>query len=312
MLNKNIINILTVDVEDYFQVENFKKSVKFSDWENFEDRVPGNVDKVLGILERHDVKATFFVLGWTAEKFPQLVKKIHDAGHEIACHGYAHELIYKQKCEEFRADVVKAKTILEKIIGEPVLGYRAPSFSIKKESAWALDILAEEGFGYDSSIFPIRRDRGGMPGAVRYPYRIDNKRYVGRRTKDEGRFEKSSSNELWEIPISTVRIFGQNLAFSGGGYFRLLPYKFIKWGIEQINKDEQPAVVYIHPWEFDPEQPKIKADFVNSFRHCVNLNKTEKKFENLLNDFGFGPINESKNSDFFSLTKRKGVYEGKK
>jgi len=279
----NKVNMLTVDVEDYFQVENFKKVIDFSDWGKYEIRVAKNTEKILGLLERANVKATFFVLGWVAEKSPGLVKRIHKAGHEVASHGYAHQLIYTQRPEEFREDLRTAGKILENIIQEPVLGYRAPSYSITKKSTWALDILMEEGLKYDSSLFPIHHDKGGLPEAKRYPYKIYN-----------------HTGYIWEFPISTIRLLNQNIPFSGGGYFRLLPYNLVKLGIKRINKEGFPAITYIHPWELDPEQPRIKAGYLSNFRHYLNISKTEAKLRQMLADFEFKPIR-----DYLTLEKGK-------
>jgi len=266
-------NILTIDVEDYFQVENFKKVIKFSDWGKYEDRVVGNTGKMLEILDNAGVKATFFVLGWTAEKFPGIVSDISEAGHEVASHGYAHAPIYTLSPAEFRADIVKAKKILEGITGRPVLGYRAPTFSLTDKCLWAVEVLAEEGFEYDSSVLPVRHKTRGLPDAGRYPYRI----------VENGR-------SLFEVPISTTTFLGRNMAFSGGGYFRLFPYTYVKNRIKKINTDRHPAVVYMHPWEIDPDQPRIKADIAGRFKHYVNISKTEKKMKRLLDDFEFGSI----------------------
>jgi polysaccharide deacetylase family protein (PEP-CTERM system associated) len=307
-------NILTIDVEDYFQVENFKGVINFSDWEKYELRVVKNTEKILEILAKKNVKATFFVLGWVAERTPELVEKIYKEGHEVACHGYAHQLIYKQTPQEFRADLRKAKAILENVIREPILGYRAPTYSITKESIWALDVLAEEGFKYDSSLFPIRRDKGGLVNAPRFPHRIYNGKngaqehkstgahrslrvtgYALRETQNsspETRYSKPETPYLWEFPISTVRMLNKNIAFSGGGYFRLLPYKFIKWSVEAVNREGYPAIVYLHPWEFDPQQPRVKADYISRFKHYVNIDKTEKKLKQLLDDFEFTTVRE--------------------
>ena len=264
-------NALTIDVEDYFQVENFKNEIKASDWLKFESRVERNTHTVLEILKSAGVKATFFVLGWTAERYPGIVKMIYEAGHEIASHGYAHQLVYEQTPEAFREDVKKAKKILEDIIQEPVLGYRAPTFSITEVSRWAFGILAEEGFMYDSSIFPARRAKGGFAQAQRYPHKISNGR-------------------MWEFPISTSMVFGKSIPFSGGGYFRLFPYWFVKKAICRINSEGKPVIVYVHPWEFDIEQPKIRSSRVNNFKHYVNISKTEGKLKQLLRDFEFTSI----------------------
>ncbi len=280
-------NILTIDVEDYFQVENLKETVKYSDWEKYECRVIKNTDKVLDILDRYSTKATFFVLGWLAERYPELVKKIDGAGHEIASHGYAHNLIYEQSQEDFRADLRRSKTILENIIKHPIVGYRAPSYSITKKSVWALDILMDEGFEYDSSLFPIYHDLGGLPDAKRYPNEIRNNRH-----------------SIIEIPISTVKIVGKNIPFSGGGYLRLLPYRLIRWAAKQVNREGYPVVIYLHPWEFDKDQPRIKTGRIKSFRHYVNLHKTVEKFKKLLNDFKFTSI-----KDFLKNQRPETLYE---
>ena len=268
-------NILTIDVEDYFQVGNFAKVIKTSDWGRYESRVTKNTEMILRILEEAGISTTFFVLGWVAERFPELVKEIHKAGHEVASHGYDHQLVYKQGPEGFRRDIKKAKYILEDITQAEVLGYRAPNYSITKKSMWALDILMEEGFVYDSSLFPINHDKGGMPDSKRYPFKLY-------------RHKKS----MWEFPLSTVRIMNKNIPFSGGGYFRLLPYSFIKWSIGSINGEGRPAVMYLHPWEFDPAQPKIKTDYLSMFRHYVNMSKTESKLKELLGDFRFKSVRD--------------------
>lgn len=256
-------NILTIDLEDYFQVENFSGVIKFSDWDKYESRLVKNTEKVLEILVDADTKATFFVLGWTAERFPEVVKRIHRAGHEVACHSYNHQVVFRQKPEEFRQDLKKTKGIIENIIQDKVIGYRAPTFSIDTDSEWAFDILTEEGFKYDSSFSPARfKLRYNMDSFN--PYKID-----------------TSSGTLWEFPI-----------LSGGGYFRLLPYSFIKRKIKQLNKNGCPAVIYLHPWELDPQQPRIKAGYISSFRHYINISKTEGKFRKLLEDFKFSAIGD--------------------
>ena len=269
------INILTIDVEDYFQVDNLREAVNFSDWDKFESRVVGNTEKIIKILDSADTKATFFILGWVAERFPELIKKIHDLGHEIAGHGLNHQLVTTQNQKQFREDIRKAKEILENIIGEPICGYRAPTFSITKESEWALDILIEEGYKYDSSIFPFRYDKGGLP---------EDKRYIHKIFRHE--------NYIWEFPISSIKMFNHNFPFSGGGYFRLIPYTLMKKLISRHNKTKHTVVVYLHPWEFDSKQPRIKAGWLNSFRHYLNISKTESKFKQLLKDFKFQPIRD--------------------
>ncbi len=270
-----MVNILTIDVEDYFQVENLKSAVRFSDWDNFERRVEISTNKVLEILGSTNTKATFFVLGWVAERHPELIKNIASHGHEIASHGYAHQLIYKQTPEEFRRDIRKSKSILENITREPVLGYRAPTYSITKQSLWAIDILIDEGFTYDSSIFPIHHDKGGLSDAKRYPYKIER-----------------NGKMIIEIPISTMKFLGQNMPFSGGGYFRLFPYGLIKKMTRIVNNEGYSVNVYLHPWEFDPEQPRIEVGKISGFRHYLNLSKTEGKLKQLLRDFEFAPARQ--------------------
>lgn len=256
-----IANIITIDVEDYFQVENFADVVKFSAWDKYESRVVKNTEKLLAQLAKFDTKATFFVLGWVAEKYPALVREIHQAGHEISSHGYAHQLIYTQTEDEFRSDLKRGKTILENIINEPVLGYRAPSFSITKKSLWAFDILNKEGFRYDSSFSSVRYGSGGLPEEKKSPHKINSR--------------------LWEFPVSI-----------GGGYFRLYPYGVTAGLIKRMNKKGHPAIIYLHPWELDPAQPRIKTGALRSFRHYINLEKTKAKLERLLCEFKFGTIRE--------------------
>ncbi len=271
-LPQRIVNAMTVDVEYYCHVTGFAGLVRPEDWPRFESRVEANTGKLLEIFATHKVSATFFMLGWIAERHGRLVKAIHGAGHEIACHGYSHGLVYQLTPEDFRKDVRRAKKLLEDVAGTPVDGYRAPSFSIVKSSLWALDILAEEGFQYDSSIFPIRHDRYGVPDAHRFPHRCQTR----------------NGNGLAEFPISTSRVWGVNLPVGGGGYFRLLPYALTRWSIQRLNNREQrPAVVYIHPWELDPAQPRVPGPLLGRFRHYVNLHTTERKVHRLLHDFSF-------------------------
>lgn len=272
--NNHITNYLTIDVEDYYHVSAFKKTVKFENWQNYESRVVKNTRKILEILSSvRETKGTFFILGWVAEKYPELVKDIDANGHEIACHSYKHRLVYDISPDEFRSDLIKAKSILENIIGKKVIGYRAPSYSITKRSLWALEILSDLGFEYDSSIFPIPHDRYGIPDAPRFIYELLEQNMV-------------------EYPISTSIIFGLKLPISGGGYFRLFPYSFTKMALSKINKHEnQPFVFYIHPWEIDPKQPRINGTGIfTKLRHYNNLGKTAKRFTKLLQDFQFKPI----------------------
>ena len=388
-----MFNILTIDLEDYFQVHVFSDVIKYEDWDNFECRIERNTDRLLEILNEvtdnsklktqnsklndslpipqhlsisanasrlakdylgsspcamrsapcESPKGTFFILGWIAERYPGLVKRIQEEGHEIACHGYAHKLIYTQSKEEFRKDIRKAKAILEDITGSEVIGYRAPSYSITNKSQWAFEVLIEEGFKYDSSIFPIHHDFYGMPDAPRFPFVISlngnnnvefsilnfelnttqDSKLITQNSQLEisNSFTHSPNNSasepqssvlrtsdisepqhrntaahysIIEFPLSTVKLLGQNFPISGGGYFRLFPYSLIRRGLKNINQKEQkPFIFYIHPWELDFEQPRIKEVRLRSrFRHYVNLNKTESKFKKLLSDFQFSSIKE--------------------
>ena len=267
------MNAMTVDVEDYFQVSAFEQNVSPQRWDSFESRVERNTDRLLEMFQGADIRATFFILGWVGERFPSLVRRIAAAGHEVASHGYAHRLVYELTPAQFRQDLRRAKAVLEVASGSPVLGYRAPSFSITRRSMWALDVLVEEGYVYDASIFPVRHDRYGIPDAPRHVHRISR-----------------AGRELWEFPGSTVRRFGQNLAIAGGGYFRLLPYAWTRRGIATVNTREgKPVIFYVHPWEIDPEQPRLDGPWLSRFRHYRNLEETEPRLQRLLSDFRFGP-----------------------
>lgn len=271
-----IVNAMTIDVEDYFQVSGFEHLVSRDSWDKFESRVTRNTQRLLDIFAESGVRGTFFVLGWVAEKYPAIVKAIHDAGHELASHGYGHRLIYTTSAEEFRADVRRATDAIGAATGVRVAGYRAPSFSITNRSLWALDVLIEEGFTYDASIYPIRHDRYGIPDSPRHIHQL-----------------RRASGSLWELPGSTVRWGGVNLPIGGGGYFRLLPYQWTSSGIRRLNTVErEPAIFYLHPWEIDPEQPRLGASILSSFRHYRNLQKTEGRLRQLLKDFKFGPISQ--------------------
>ncbi len=270
------INALTVDVEDYYQVEGFTSVVRREDWSQWESRVEGNTRRLLELFARHEARGTFFTLGWVAERHPALVREIAAAGHEVACHGYEHRLIYQQTPDEFRRDLVRAKKILEDITGNFVEGYRAPSYSITAQSLWALDILIEEGFRYDSSIFPIHHDRYGMPDAERFPHLI-----------------RRAAGQIVEFPPSTVRLFGMNWPMSGGGYFRLLPYSLFSRGLARINQQEdRAAIFFIHPWEVDAGQPVVPGNRLNIWRHRINLHRTLPRLTRLLGDFRFAPVRE--------------------
>jgi len=323
-----MFNILTIDVEDYFQVHAFSDVIKFDDWSNYECRIERNVDRLLEILHgvktqhsklstQDSPKGSFFVLGWIAERYPGLVRRIQKEGHEIACHGYAHKLIYTQSKDEFRQDIRKSKAILEDITGSEVIGYRGSNYSITNKSRWAFEILAEEGFKYDSSIFPIHHDIYGMVNAPRFPFVVSlngnnnfefsmlnfelntfqNSKLITQNSKlraHNSQLNTQTSQFIIEFPVSTVRLLGQNVPISGGGYFRLFPYSFIKKGFKSINqKENKPFVFYVHPWEFDTDQPRVKgAASLSKFRHYVNLHKTEIRFKKLLSDFQFSTIQQ--------------------
>lgn len=287
---KTIRNYMTIDVEDYFHVSAFEDQSPPASWGTRESRVKRNTDIVLGLLDERGVKATFFILGWVAERFPGLVRAIVANGHEIASHGYLHQRVALQDRETYRQDIRRGKGILEDRAGAPVVGYRAPSYSITRRTAWAFDELLEAGFRYDSSIFPMKHDFYGIP---------DWPRFGGYAVKRENvwaaadRIEEHDS-AIAELPITTLRIGRFNLPIAGGGYFRLLPYGVTRWGLNRINRDErQPFVFYLHPWEFDPRQPRMEgASMKSRFRHYLNLDKTEKRFSRLLADFDFQPIVE--------------------
>lgn len=269
-----IVNAMTVDVEEYFHVSAFDGVVPRSGWDSLESRVYHNTERVLDLFDEAEVSATFFVLGWVAERYRSLVRRIASRGHEIASHGYAHRLVYDQSVKAFRDDVRRAKHLLEDIAIMPVDGFRAPSYSITPRSLWALDVLIEEGYRYDASIFPIHHDRYGIPVSAPHVYRIQ---------RDAG--------ELIEVPASTLRIGRLNLPVGGGGYFRILPYEWTRWGIERINSmDRRPAVFYFHPWEIDPEQPRLHGGLLSRFRHYRNLSETEPRLHRLLRDFRFGTM----------------------
>jgi len=274
---EKICNALTFDVEDYYQVSGFENHIDRSEWKNYESRVKANTETILSLLEDNNVKATFFVLGMVAERDHSIVKEIFDAGHEIASHGYSHRLIYNQSPEEFRSETVKSKDLLESIINEPVCGYRAASYSITNNSLWALDIIHNSGFQYDSSIFPIYHDRYGIKDFSR---RIGPVNY------------QNTSLDLIEFPITSVKLSGLNIPASGGGYFRLYPYFISKILLNNfLITEKQPFVFYLHPWEFDPEQPRVQGlSWFTRFRHYNNIHKCSDRLTHLIHDFKFGRI----------------------
>ena len=274
---ESIINAFTVDVEDYYHVQAFAGIIKQSHWDNYESRVVANTHRILKLLDDHQIRGTFFILGWVAERHPELVRDIQKSGHEIGCHSYRHLLIYKMTPDEFRADLKQAGQAIEDITNEPVTAFRAPSFSITQKSLWALDILIEEGYQYDSSIFPVRHDTYGISDADRFPFE-----YKGR------------TGSLIEFPLSVRRILKNNFPVAGGGYFRLYPLKLTLQWLRHINRRERnPFVFYIHPWEVDPDQPRIAASRRSQFRQYQNLRTTEAKLNRMLKEFRFGTLSES-------------------
>jgi polysaccharide deacetylase family protein (PEP-CTERM system associated) len=270
-----IENAFTIDVEDYFHVSALASAIPRETWSSRESRVAASTDRILAMLDERGIKGTFFVLGWVADHVPGLVSRIASLGHEVACHGYSHQLIYKQTPVTFREETARAKALLEDQIGLPVVGYRAASFSITPRSRWALDTLVDLGFKYDSSIFPVRHDRYGMPGASRAP----------------GYVQAPSGGRIAEFPMSTALVAGIPLPVSGGGYFRLLPYAAIRAGLRSINTSEGlPFTFYLHPWEIDVDQPRVKVGLLSRFRHYTNLGKCEGRLERLLSDFKFATM----------------------
>ncbi|MGD8927298.1 MAG: DUF3473 domain-containing protein, partial [Thioalkalispiraceae bacterium] len=258
-------NALTIDVEDYFHVAALSKSISVKDWDNIDSRVEKNTRLLLDIFDSNNAKATFFVLGWVADRYPGIVKEIDSRGHEVASHGYSHQLIYKQTPKVFREETIRSKKLLEDITGKDIKGYRAASYSITKKSLWALDVLADAGFKYDSSIFPVYHDNYGIPGTPTKPYFL----------------ETLESNRLAEYPLTTYRFFKYSLPVAGGGYFRLYPYWLSRFFYKKIIRRGEPLVFYLHPWELDPEQPRVQASWFSKFRHYNNLDKCQGRLERL-------------------------------
>jgi polysaccharide deacetylase family protein (PEP-CTERM system associated) len=272
-----VVNAFSIDVEDYFQVAALAPVVPRESWPTWEYRAERNTEVILKLLEERRTRGTFFILGWCAERSPGLVKRIAAAGHEIACHGFSHQLIYSQTEAVFREETQRAKHFLEDTIGTAITGYRAASFSITSQSLWALDVLIDCGFEYDSSVFPIRHDRYGIPGAAR----------------DPGVIVAPSGRTIVEFPMSAASFFGLRVPVSGGGYFRLLPYGVTRAGLKQINDGTgQPFTFYLHPWEVDPGQPRLKASALSRFRHYNNLHKTEPRLRRLLAEFSFSTMRD--------------------
>jgi len=269
-------NALTVDLEDYYQVTAFSGSIDSSQWASQPSRVEPNTEKVLEILGGAHCRATFFTLGWVAERFPQLVRRVADAGHEVACHSFAHRSVYELSREQFREDTIRAKNVIEDAAGIAVTGYRAPSFSITKSSAWAFEILADLGFKFDSSVFPIRHPNYGIPDAPLDPYRIE-----------------TPCGSLIEFPMPALQFGTQRAPFGGGAYLRLLPYGFTRWAIDYANRTQNRSVcVYMHPWEFDPAQPRVSSGITARIRHYTGLSGFTNKVRRLLSDFEFEPLGD--------------------
>lgn len=271
---KAIVNALTIDVEDYFQVSALAPHFPRKNWDAVPCRVERNVDLILDLLDQRGATATFFTLGWVAERYPQLVRRIAEGGHEVASHGYSHERASAMTPKAFLADIALAKAVLEDIAGKKVTGYRAPSFSIGMQNLWAHDTIAEAGYVYSSSVYPVKHDHYGIPDAPRFPYLL--------------------ASGLMEIPVTTMRLLGRNWPAGGGGYFRLLPYAVSRWQIARVNRDDKrPAIFYFHPWEVDPDQPRVaEASAKVRFRHYVNLSRTENRLKRLLGDFNWGRADE--------------------
>ncbi len=270
-----IINALTIDVEDYFHVSAFEQHIDRCQWDGWLCRVVPNTHRILRLLRRHQICATFFVLGWVAKHYPQLIRDIHDQGHEIGAHGFWHRRIYQQSPDEFREDLRQSRDVLQEIIGRPVVAYRAPSFSITARSSWAWEILAEEGFCYDSSVFPILHDRYGIPDANPAPHQVH-----------------TPSGSIWEFPLPVVRFLRWNIPVGGGGYFRLYPLGLTRLLLNRLNRRlRRPFVCYVHPWELDPGQPRLRCGSrLSRWRHYVNLSSTESKLDALCRWFRFGPL----------------------
>ncbi len=275
-----IQNALTIDVEEWFHVSLFRKKIRREEWDDLKSTVVANTCQVLNILAEKRAKATFFVLGWVAERYPEIVLAIQEQGHEIGSHTYSHQIIYEQSRQEFVADVQRSIVILERLTRERVDSFRAPSYSITRSSLWAWEALADLGIKYDSSIFPVKHDLYGIPDAPRFPFYINLK----------------NRPPLVEVPLSTIRIGDKNIPMAGGGYLRLYPSWFIRNSIRRINREGRPAIIYLHPWELDPDLPRIKIGKFKALRHYGNLDLTEERLRRLLDEFSFAPLNEVLNS----------------
>jgi len=271
---KKVLNAITVDVEDWFNVSVFKDVFDYRDWDHKESRIIPNICRIISLFNEYNIKGTFFVLGWIAERFPEIVLTIKKYGHEIGSHSYSHKLIYEMSKSSFIDDLERSLSILETITNEKVRFFRAPSYSITKETLWALEILSERGIEYDSSIFPIKHDTYGMKSMPRFPFRLNF----------------TNGNKLVEFPLSTIRLYGKNIPIAGGGYLRLFPFWFIKGGIRKLNIEGKPAIIYFHPWELDPDLPRIDVNLISRYRNYSNLDITEFRLRHLFSEFRFGTI----------------------
>jgi polysaccharide deacetylase family protein (PEP-CTERM system associated) len=266
-------NALSVDVEDWFQVGAFENVIDRKNWDALECRVEANTDKILMMFEAAGVKGTFFTLGWIAERYPALIRQIVAQGHEVASHGWDHSRVFNMTAEQFSHDISRARKTLEDISGSEVTGYRAPSFSIDKRTPWAHEELARAGYAYSSSVAPVKHDHYGWPEAPRFGFRPVN------------------GSDFIELPVTTARFIGRTLAAGGGGFFRMLPYGFSQWAVRQVNSESRPAIIYFHPWEIDPGQPRVTgASLKSKLRHYTNLSGMEGKLERLISDFKWGRV----------------------
>lgn len=267
-------NAVTIDLEDYYQVSAFSAEAAVEQWDTFASRIEQNTEKLLSIFDEKGKRATFFTLGWVARRYPKLVREIADRRHEIGCHSNVHRSVFTMGPAEFREDTLQAKQLLEDVAGTPVCGYRAPSFSIKRNSLWAYEVLAELGFSYDSSVFPIKHPNYGWPRAPRSPFAI-----------------RTASGTIVEFPMPALELGGARAPIGGGAYLRLLPYWYTRWGIQYLNnREERPACVYLHPWELDSEQPRMRGSLSARLRHYFGLQGTESKFRRVLGDFETLPL----------------------
>ncbi len=268
-----VVNGLSVDIEDWFQVGAFERTIARDDWDSLLPRVERNSQLVIDLFGRTGAKATFFTLGWVAERYPSLIRRIVDAGHELASHGWDHVRVFTMTPDQFRDDIRRTRVLLEDLAGQKVTGYRAPSFSIDQRTPWAHEILAEEGYAYSSSVAPVAHDHYGWPEAPRYA------------------FAPVKNSPLIELPVTTAKWCGRTIAAGGGGFFRLLPYVFSRWAIRQVNADERPAIFYFHPWEIDPGQPRVaNAPLRSRLRHYARLGAMEAKLERVIREFRWGRV----------------------